>query len=198
MNQLHSGIELDLKYKPIDMLQFGITTSFADWHNTNDVKGEYDPDVNGPEPATTINFYVKDLKIGDAPQNQFVFSASLRPVEGLDITALYSYYSNFYADWDPFSRQDANDRAQSWKLPSYGLLNFHINYRMSLSEKFGVTVFAHVFNALDEIYISDAVDNSKYNSYKVDGSIVNPHKADAAEIFLGTPRKFNLGLKLDF
>lgn len=198
MNQVHMGVELDLKYRPMDMLEFGITGSLADWHNTNDVNGVYDPDANGPDPEEEINFYVKDLYIGDAPQTQLIGSVRFIPVKGLDITAIYSSYSNFYADWDPFSRTDANDRSQSWKMPNYGLLDFHISYHFKFGERYGLTVFGHVFNALDEIYVSDAVDNSRFNAYKVDGAIVNPHKADAAEVYLGTARKLNFGVKVNF
>lgn len=198
MDQLHTGIELDMKYKPVEMLEIGLTGSLANWTNTNDVSGTYDPDGNGPEGTETLNFYVKDLYVGDAPQNQLVASLRVFPVDGLEIAGVYSYYSKHYAQWDPFSRSDASDKSQSWQAPNYGLLNFHVNYDFNFGERYGVTLFAHVFNSLDEIYISDAVDNSRYNAYKVDGSIANPHQADAAEVFLGTPRKFNVGFKLNF
>jgi len=203
MDQLHKGLELDLKYAPVKLVQFGATVSVADWHNTNDVTGVFDPDVNGPKPEEKVNYYVDGLKIGDAPQSQYVGIVKLFPVKGLDISTIFSYYADFYADWDPFSRTNESDRAQSWKLPSYSLLDFHVNYELPIDSKIGVTVFAHLFNALDNIYISDATDNSKYNAYKLKDDngkkyIVNPHKADAAEVFLGSPRKFNVGLKVTF
>ena len=51
----------------------------------------------------------------------------------------------------------------------------------------------HIFNELDAVYVQDAVDHSKYNSY---GDKV--HAAHNAEVFLGTPRYFNLGLTVNF
>ena len=56
-----------------------------------------------------------------------------------------------------------------------------------------MTLSAHIFNALDDVYIQDAVDNSKYNGY---GDKV--HAAHNAEVFLGTPRSFNVGLSVNF
>ena len=56
-----------------------------------------------------------------------------------------------------------------------------------------MTVHGHLFNALDDVYVQDATDNSKYNGY---GDKL--HLAHNAEVFLGTPRSFNLGLSVNF
>ena len=37
-----------------------------------------------------------------------------------------------------------------------------------------MTLSVHIFNALDDVYIQDAVDNSKYNGY---GDKVHAHNA---------------------
>jgi iron complex outermembrane receptor protein len=49
-----------------------------------------------------------------------------------------------------------------------------------------------VFNAFDEEYISDAVDNSAFNSFDDD------HDADDAEVYLGLPRTFNIGVTVNY
>ncbi len=197
MNQLHTGIELDINYKPVDMLELALTTSLATWKNTNDVSGSYRT-FDSVYIDKTYNFYVKDLLVGDAPQNQYVLSATVFPVEGLSAQVLWSYYSKFYAQWDPFSRTDEADRAQSWKMPNYSLLDMHLSYKVKLGST-KLKIFAHGFNLLDKMYVSDARDNSKYNAYRDSNKkIVNPHKADAAEVYLGSPRKFTLGVKVDF
>ncbi len=202
MDQLHTGVELDLNYKPVDMLELGFTTSLATWKNTNDVSGEYRSYNGVDHDTTTYNFYVKDLLVGDAPQNQYVLSATVFPVEGLSAKVLWRYYSKFYAQWDPFSRTVEEvvdgDRVQSWQLPNYSLLDMHISYKMNFGST-KVKIFAHGFNLLDKIYVSDATDNSKYNAYRDSNkAIVNPHQADAAEVYLGSPRKFTAGVKVNF
>ena len=58
-----------------------------------------------------------------------------------------------------------------------------------------VTVFAHVFNLLDAVYVQDATDNSRFNA---EPFRVNNHTANAAEVYLGLPTSFNLGLRFNF
>jgi hypothetical protein len=81
-------------------------------------------------------------------------------------------------------------------------MDFHVIYNLPIDLK-GVQLqlFAHVFNVLDTKYIQDSVDNSPYNSYRnspVTGPIVNPHQADAAEVYFGMLRTFNVGLALNY
>ena len=78
------------------------------------------------------------------------------------------------------------DRAQVWKTPSYGKLDLHLSYKLPEIAGLDMTLSGHIFNVLDDVYIQDAVDNSKYNGY---GDKV--HAAHNAEVFLGTPRSFN-------
>ena len=53
-------------------------------------------------------------------------------------------------------------------------------------------LFLHILNALDEVYVQDAVDNSNYNAWS------NEHEASDAEVFFGMPMSFNVGLSFDF
>jgi hypothetical protein len=86
------------------------------------------------------------------------------------------------------------DRDQVWKAPSYSKLDLHISYDLPISiAGTKMTAFAHVFNALNAVYVQDAVDHSQYNSWGT-----KAHKAYNAEVFLGTPRYFNAGLKVNF
>ncbi|MDZ7776661.1 MAG: hypothetical protein U5L09_14140 [Bacteroidales bacterium] len=50
----------------------------------------------------------------------------------------------------------------------------------------------HIFNLLDEVYVQDATDNSRYNGFDGD------HDADDAEVFLGLPRMINAGIRVNF
>ena len=201
MDQQHTGIEFDINVKPIDLVEIGLTASMANWKNVNDVSGEYRSFENNTDTTIRYNFYVKDLYTGDAPQNQFVLSTTFFPVKGLSAEFLYRHYSKFYAKWDPFSRttleEDNGQRVQSWKVPNYGVFDTHISYNLPLKGKMGVRLFLHGFNLADLIYISDAVDNSKYNAFMGPNN-ENSHKASAAEVFLGSPRRFIGGVKLTF
>src|SRR5690606_32914324 len=79
LDALHQGIELELAYQPMDLLRFDAAASFGDWTYTNAASGTYRPE-DDPSAIEEWTFYVKDLKVGDAPQTQFAYSASVFPI----------------------------------------------------------------------------------------------------------------------
>jgi len=193
MDLLHKGLELELNWQPIQFFKLLASGSVANWKNTNDVSGVFKDYGHEGGQNIPYNFYVKDIKTGDAPQTQFYLGGIVYPTSGFYLRADFRYYANHYAAWDPFSRTDKNDRAQSWKAPNYGVLDLHAYFNLPINFV-GIRpqLFAHVFNALDTKYIQDATDNSRFNAWNKD------HTADDAEVFFGTPRFFNLGFSLVF
>mgnify|MGYP005839680815 CR=1 FL=1 len=193
MNSLHSGLEFEASAKPMDILRFDAAAGFGNWTYTDDVEGVYKDYEAGGAVRDTARYYVKDLKVGNSPQTQLTLSTTVMPMEGLSAQLVLKRYMDFYADWDPFSREDPNDRTQSWQVPSYNLVDLHASYRLPFTwNKVNLTITGHVFNLLDTMYLQDAVDNSQYNSFDQD------HDADDAEVFFGTPRTWNVGLSLSY
>ena len=198
MGQHHKGFELEIYYKPINFIEIGAVASFGNWTYTNDVSGQYRSYQNdGTFTDEDYNYYIKDLKVGDAPQTQYVGMITVKPIKGMRIQLNARYYTNHYADFQPTSRTDETDRDQVWLTPAYFLMDTHFSYELPLKGKFGVTIFAHVFNLLDEMYIQDAVDNSRYNGYYGDNNQFS-HTVNSAEVYLGLPRTFNAGVKFRF
>ncbi len=197
MTQLHRGVEFEAKFAPIQMLEIGASASIGDWRYTKDVTGTYRTYAQDSTGVVAIDdtarYFTKGLKVGDAPQTQFAVWATVRPVKGLRINPVLRYYTNYYADFNPFGRTNEEDKSQVWKVPAYYVVDVHLSYDLPLKTSFGVSVFAHVFNALDMTYIQDAVDNSRYNAYFGEENMFS-HKAPAAEVFFGLPRRFNLGV----
>ena len=112
------------------------------------------------------------------------------------LQALYKTYDKNYADWSPSAREIVEgvaDRAQVWEAPGYSKLDLHASYDLPSLGGLDLTLTGHIFNALDEVFVQDAVDNSKYNSW---GD--KEHLAHNAEVFLGTPRYANIGLTINF
>ena len=201
VNQSHSGFEIESKVALHEMVELDFVVSIGDWFFDGDANGDYtsmeyneDGQVIGTT-STEYQYALNNLKVGDMPQTSYVGGLTLKPIDGLRVQGLYRWYDNHYADWSPDSREvegDA-DRAQVWKTPSYGKLDLHASYRLPEIAGLDLTLNAHLFNALDEVYVQDATDNSKYNGY---GDKL--HLAHNAEVFLGTPRSFNLGLSVNF
>jgi len=189
----HMGVELEVNYMPIQELRLDAIVSYGNWVYTDDVDGtyrDYENDTN-----TEYTYYIKDLKVSDQPQTSFVFGATVFPVKGMSVQLLWKMYSNMYAQFEPTSRTDEDDREQSWKTPSYNILDLHFFYDLPVNLS-GVTfqVFAHAFNILDTIYIQDAVDNSRYNGI----SGATSHSAQRAEVFFGIPQSYNAGISIAF
>ncbi len=193
MDQLHSGIEFEVAYQPINMVRLDVAGSLGNWKYLNDVNGQYKDYDNLDQPTVDYNFYLDGLMVGDAPQTQIAIAPSVYPVKGLSLQAVYRYYMKHYADFNPLDRDDPADRAQSWQAPDYGVLDFHAAYKLPFNVGgISLSVFGHVFNALDEIYVQDAVDNSAFNGFS------DTHKASDAEVYLGLPRSFNVGLQFNY
>lgn len=191
MNTLHRGVEVEAAFQPIRLVRLDAAVSLGDWKYLEDVSGTY-KDYSKPDDIP-YDFYVKDLKVGDAPQTQIALMGSVYPIRNLSAQVVLRHYMRHYADWDPFSRTNPADRTQSWRAPNYSVVDFHASYRLPLNVRgVGISLFAHLFNALDEIYIQDALDNSSFNAWDKD------HDADDAEVFLGLPRTFNVGLSLSY
>ncbi len=196
MDQLHYGAELEGVYQPADWLTFNLAGSINNWLHTSDASGTF---KDWSDPTATnqdFNFYVKDLKVGDAPQMQGVAGVTFL-YKGLRTQLLSRHYAEHYAYWEPFSRTDPTDREQVWKVPNYSVYDLHLTFDVPFDTKAKVQIFAHVFNVLNATYVQDATDNSRYNAYMGAGD-VHSHTAMAAEVFLGLPRRVNVGMHITF
>lgn len=191
MDALHQGVEGELAWQPLALVRLDVAASVGDWRYTDDVSGTYRPDDRSGE-VTFYDFYVNDLKVGDAPQTQVAYAVSLYPVRGLFVQGVGKTFARHFADFDPLGRTDPADRAQSWQVPSYTVVDLHVGYELPIRAGLGVELLANVFNLLDATYIQDALDNSQYNAWD------NDHDADDAEVFFGLPRTFNVGVRVRY
>jgi len=197
INQSHTGIETEFSAQVHNMLRLDLGMAYGNWIFTDDATGTY-RDSDGSD--KTYSYAIKDLLVGDAPQTSLITGVTVTPTEGANIQLLYRYYGRFVADWSPTSRAfnegENPDRAESWIVPNYGVLDINASYDIPF-EYNGITsqLVLNVRNALDEVYVQDALDNSKYNAYPFR---VNDHSANAAEVYLGMPTTFNIGLKINF
>ncbi|MFP8490101.1 TonB-dependent receptor [Gracilimonas sp. Q87] len=191
IDQMHSGVEVETSYKPNNWIRLDISGSYNLWEYQNDVSATYLEDQGDPGSAQNIDLYIKDLKVGNAPQAQLAYILGMQPSNNFDIQLVGTSFYRHWSDFDPISRDDPSDRAQTWQAPNYTVFNLHLNYTLdSILE--GTNLFLNVFNLLDETYIQDATDNSRFNGYDGD------HDADDAEVFLGLPRRYNFGIRVNF
>ena len=204
INQKHQGLEIEASMKLNDMIRLDGAVSFGNWKFDGDAKGNYQENEYNDEgqviglKTTPYSYALDGLFVGDMPQTAYVMGATLTPIKGLRLQGILKMYDKNYSDWSPNAREydgsDADaDRSQVWQAPGYNRLDLHGSYKLPKIGGLDMSINAHIFNALDAVYVQDAVDNSQYNGYG--DKLHLPHNA---EVFLGTPRYANIGLVVNF
>ncbi len=192
INEIHQGIEVDLLYKLFKTITLEGTVSIGDWrYNSGGTVYQYGE--NG-DTLGSVEYSAKDVHVGDAAQTQYVASIRFEPLVGLYLKLQYIYFDRYYADFRPTDLtyvkdgqgniiQDNHDR-DSWKLPSYDLVDFYAGYNFKVWKVY-FNITAGVYNLLDRVYISDATNGSTFDG-------------NSATVFIGQGRRFNTSLKLTF
>ena len=195
INATYAGAEFEGAYQPARFVRFDVAFSQGFWKYTDNVSGSYISDFSDPTSVVNYNYYIKDLKVGDAPQTQLAASVTFMYPMGFQTQVVWRYHDNYFSDFDPFSRTKVDDTKQVWQIPAYSLVDLHMQYRIpGQVAGMNVVVFGHIFNLLNELYVEDATDNSQYNAWTVNGK---DHSADDAEVFVGLPTTFNAGFRIE-
>ena len=195
IGQKHQGLEIEGSMKLNDMIRLDGAVSFGKWKFDGDADGLYTEYDEETPKQTSYTYTLDGLFVGDQPQTAYVLGTTLTPIDGLRLQGIFKMYDKNYADWSPGSRELSGDadRSQVWQAPAYNRLDLHAAYKLPKIAGYDMTLTGHLFNALDAVYVQDAVDNSQYNGF---GDKL--HLAHNAEVFLGTPRYFNMGLSVRF
>ena len=197
MDALHKGTELDFSMKLNTKLTLEALFSIGDWIWTSaETVRLYDENNNAilDNDGNTVDtaFDAKGVHVGDAAQTQKGFSIRFEPNNNSYIKIRGTIFSRYYSDFDPLSLHGENGGRESWKVPSYQLFDLHCGYKFRLSDRNKLDIRLSVLNIIDEIYISDAQNNDKYNSSYKD------FDAKSAGVFFGLGRRINLSAKFSF
>ena len=197
MDALHKGIEMDFAYKITHNLSLEGLLSLGDWKWTSADTVRFLDDNNNPilddfGNEIIASFDADGVHVGDAAQTQYGLSLRYEPTHASYIKLRGTYFDNYYADFDPLSLNGENTGRESWKIPSYNLIDLHAGYKFKLSERNKIDLRLSVLNVMDEIYISDAQNNDPYNANYQD------FDAKSAGVFFGLGRRFNISAKFSF
>lgn len=196
MDARHIGVELDFIYKITESLDFQGLISIGDWiwNKKIDNLQMYFTDNN--QPANVFSFDATGIHVGDAAQTQYGASLRFEPVKGLYFEGGATFFDRYYADFNPEECTDeAGNPVESWRMPSYALMDFHAGYRFKIKsmEKLNFTFRLNMLNALDKTYISDAKNNDTY--------IQNPYNtfdARSSSVFMGAGRQLTASFRIMF
>lgn len=194
-----SGVELDFNWKPYRTIQIEGIASFGNWvyHSAGSV---YLYDANYVL-EDTINYSAKGIHMGDAAQSQFGGSVRWEAFPGFYIKPRYTFFARNYANFDPIvlvpvynnshvQVGDNSDR-ESWKAPSYGLLDINAGYEFKetvskeTNRQIKVAFTLSINNVLDTSYISDATNGLNFD-------------ASTSLVYMGLGRRWTTGLRFTF
>ncbi|NBW59279.1 MAG: TonB-dependent receptor, partial [Crocinitomicaceae bacterium] len=160
LDALHRGIEIDFIYKILPNLDFEGLASLGDWKT---ISSSYATiiDQNGVV-LDTVDFSAKNVHVGDAAQVQLGTSLRYEIIKNLYVKLRYTYFDKNYANFDPINLVGSNKDRESWKMPSYGLLDLNFGYDITY-EKINFTFTGGMMNIANTIYISDAQNGANFN-----------------------------------
>jgi iron complex outermembrane receptor protein len=188
IGSIHQGIELDAVYKTPWFFDVEGLISYGDWRWNGNALAYYYPE--GSDIASDSSEVAADgVHVGDAAQFQVAGSINVKPVEGVYIKAQFTYFDNNFSDFNPLDLQGANRNRDSWKMPSYYLLDIHAGWTIKL-KKMDVSLRASVLNVLDAMFISDASNNASSGIQNFD--------AASATVFPGMGRRWTATVGIKF
>ena len=199
MDALHKGIELDLSCKLLSNLSLEGLLSIGDWRWTSTETVRFYDDDNSialdPNSGDTIevSFDADGVRVGDAAQTQLGFSLRYEPTTVSYVKLRYTFFDDYFADFDPISLGGENGGRDSWQIPSYDLFDLHCGYNFKLNQKNKLSLRLSILNLFDKIYISDAQNNDPYNDVSY-----QDFDAKSASVFFGLGRRFTMSARLNF
>ncbi len=184
LDAFHFGIEVDAYYNFARWGKLAGYASVGKWEWKNDVSAKIYDNYTG-QVAQEINVYSDGLPVGDAPQTQIGASLSFNPIAALggyssvdphgaisyvksgelNVQIGWNYNARYWADFEPNTRTDAQDRTEPYKLPDYHLVNLSINYMRHFivgNKALGVNLFFNLNNLFDEWYIERGKDGADH------------------------------------
>lgn len=231
ITEVHSGIELDLNAKINNKLKLNGMFSLGNWVYQGNVTSNRFDQFNQPFAGSVpTKLYLDGVKVGDAAQTTASLGLAYEVVSRINIDANYRWSDKLYTSIAPVnSNGSLNFTAPigsapaagspinrgSLQLPSYGLVDAGISYKMLLGtdKSKSLDFRLNINNLLDEVYIADGRSNvftgmsrsefaagstgdAAYYTYFTQGTYNGVHQSN--QVFFGFGRTWNFTLRYNF
>ena len=201
VKQLHTGVELDFTYKPVDKLDLRGFASIGNWEYQDKSITRQTDDNQNLLLETLVD--VDGGKVGDAAQTTWGLGAKYEIFTRFSIDADWRNYDDLYSNVGAVK--------ENLLLPSYDLVDAGISYKMLVgsNKKDSVVFRVNVNNVFDEIYLSELSSNVKatdrisptsttdFSTYESKGRLYKG-VADANQGYFGFGRTWNVSLRYNF
>jgi iron complex outermembrane receptor protein len=208
INEVHQGIEIDAKLRPITAVTLSGMLSIGDYHYTsNSGSGLISSDAVNAKVTPINSLLLKGKTIGDFGSSA-ASNAQTTAALGLDIDVLpqvklganANYYGRFFASYDPSKlvpvaaagNTPAFDPTAftAVPLPNYSTLDLNMVYRFKLAG-LDASFIGNVYNVLNTTYLTEAYEPNPTN-----GS--NVSRLNALGVNYGNGRLYMTTLKIKF
>jgi hypothetical protein len=196
LEQVHSGLEIETTYRPLDILTFRGMLSVGNW--------EYGGTVSGP--AIDINsdnqrvvgentLFLDDVKVGNAAQTTMRIAAIVEPVERLKFDIAWFRADDLYADIraEDFDTADNNGSLQ---LPAYTLFEGGVSYKLLFGKEQDqkINFRLNINNLFNTTYLAE----SQTNIFADPGDDTYDGINTANKAFSGFGRTWNFSVRYSF
>lgn len=166
LDALHTGIELSSFQRVSNWLEVNAFASIGNWRWKNDVNAIIYDDYSGIEMGR-VNVFCDNLPVADAPQTQIGASPKFMLPAGFTATIDWQFNDRMYADFDPLTRNNPDDREHSYRYPSYHLFGASVSWvkawNINADRKISLNVFMRGDNLFDTTYIERGKDGANHD-----------------------------------
>lgn len=208
VNEVHSGVELEMNAKPIDKLKINGMISVGNWkYNGTASSNRFDVSNNPLAGGVAKTLYLDGVKVGNTAQTTASLGASYEVVKRVTLDANFRYYEKLYANISPTNFSTQTNKG-ALELPNYGLMDAGFSYKMLVGKdkSNSVNFRLNVNNVLDKVYIAESSTNvfaddyltgTSGATYQSSGATYNG-VATANKVFFGFGRTWNFGINYNF
>jgi iron complex outermembrane recepter protein len=156
VNAIHSGIEIESRLGMLDgNLDIYSILSLGNWEWENDVVASVVSDDDRSGPSYDVEIYAGGLKVGDAPQFQFVGGAKYKTPFGLVINPVFQFFDKHYASYDPADMDEEVGDDWQTQIEAYNTIDLHMSYNTGELLPVPLNVGLHILNITDTEYFAD-------------------------------------------
>lgn len=182
VNQLHTGLEVELHARPVEGLTLHGFGSFGNWkYDDNVYRRTFDQNQNLVDEEVVD---VEGGKVGGAAQTVWGLGAIYKITEGLSIDADWRNYDKLY------STVVAKENIE---LPAFDLVDVGASYKLSF-EKTSLQFRVNVNNLFDEVYLTELTSATAVTPEAETYKGINV----ANNGFFGNGRTYNVSMRFNF
>ncbi len=158
-DQLHTGIELDFSYDASSKFRLKGFGSIGNWKYNGDIRSQYFDDERNLILENTGDA-IDGVKVGGSAQTTFGLGVDYKISNNFRLDLDYNHYADLYA-------RVSADRG-SLKLPSFGLFDLGLSYRVNMSDDRLMNFRVNVYNLMGTEYISRATSTNAASTTESD------------------------------